>query len=637
MRISVRIRNKASQVLKPILRIYLFRSGLMARMAVLVFIGTLSLISLFAYFGTSALEGNTQRTLQERVVLAQVTASNIDYLLASVENVLSTEAGTLDPAGLESPGTAVQAAFRHLDFYASNALLLDRSGQVVGSFPEIGQAVSFENSAAVTSVLDGQPFAVSRSRRTVSSSTPMPIAVAPVRDQEGQPVGALLILINLSDPNLRTFSHPIGLGTTGYMDLIDSTGVILASTRPERVGEESDHGQTLTGLIRDRRQSVSACHDCHTSTERVKPSTEVLAFAPLSRAEWAVTVRQSEDEVFAETRLLQNRIFALMVVCLIGALFLVSLTTRSVISPVQALTAAAYRMASRDLTTPIRVHGHDEIAKLGQSFEIMRERLNASMAETQALNRDLDKRVQERTADLQKALAENARLYEELQHKEHLRRELLYRMISAQEDERKRISRELHDETCQLLTGLAYALDNVEADVPEPSHPAIERMRALTDNALDGVHRLISDLRPSLLDHLGLTSALRWYADQRLKGLGVQFTLREIGDARRLPPAIETALFRVAQEGINNIASHSHAQHALIVFEFADDSIRARIADDGCGFDVSGVVSSADGKRGLGLLSMEERMSAIGGDFRLQTAPGGGTVIRLFVPLETQL
>jgi signal transduction histidine kinase len=416
------------------------------------------------------------------------------------------------------------------------------------------------------------------------------------------------------------------------MDLVDLGGVILASTRRERVGQQSDHGETLAGMIRDHREAVSACHDCHTAAPPPELRRQVLAFAPLERAQWGVTVRQSEDEVFAAMRLLQIRIFVLMAIMLAGALVLVFLTTRSVITPIQELTTATRQIASGDLDTPIEVQGHDEIGTLARSFDAMRARLNE-------WNRELDKRVQARTADLAKATDEIKRLYAELQRKEQLRGELLHRVISIQEEERKRISRELHDETSQIMVSLAYGLDNIGemlaqgAPSPAEIEPLLENLRALAKTGRDGVNRIIFDLRPTMLDHLGLVPALRWYADTRLNGKGIRFDVREVGTARRLPPAIETALFRVAQEAINNIARHSHARRADLLFEYSDGRIQVSIADDGQGFDLTSAANPADGKRGLGLMGMEERMTAVGGEFCLHTAPGAGTTITLSVPL----
>ncbi len=605
--------------------------GLRTKMAVLVIIGILSLVSLFAYLGTAAQSENIERTLHERVVLAQAAASHVDYVLGAVEHGLSDVASKEVWRNQADTDTALKDAFRRLDFFASRAMLLDRSARLIADHPSLPSPTTFDNVPGILAVLQGKPFAVARYRRSLDDSFPATLAAVPIYDANGQVFGALAIDIDLTGSKLDIFAHPIGLGETGYMDLIDRDGLILSSTRPERIGQGSDHGQSLMGLIRDHRQAVSACHDCHTSEEQVTPVAEVLAFAPLNRVEWGVAIRQSEAEVFATPRLLQERVFGLMLISIGGALVLVYATTHNVISPIRGLTAATRRIAAGDLTTPILVYGQDELAELAHSFDVMRARLNTSIDETRALNRELDARVRQRTAELEKALAENAKLYAEVQRKDELHRELLYRTISAQEEERRRISRELHDETCQLLTGLGYALDNAQADAPPENRLALEQMHTLTDTALDGIHRIISDLRPTMLDHLGFIAALRWYAEMRFEGLGIQFFIREIGDTQRLPAAIETAVFRVVQEAINNIAQHSHATHASLVFEFADDCIEARIADDGDGFDPARA-TTGDGHWGMGLMGMEERMSAIGGTFRLRSSPGAGTVIRLRVP-----
>ncbi len=611
------------------------RFGLGAKLSVLVLIGMVSLLSLFAYLGTKALEENIQRTMHERVILAQTTASHIDYSIASAENILTQVANEEHWMNGSAADAALLRAYRHLGFFASRVFMLDQNGRFVAAYPPTAGTVSLADFTPVAEVLNGQSFAISRYAQPRSVCASCILAVAPVRDSVGNTKGALAIDIDITHPNIRAFSHPIGLGQTGYMDLVALDGLILASTRPERVGQESDHGYSLVGMIRDHRQSVSACHDCHTSPAQIVPRNEVLAFAPLDRAQWGVAVHQSEDEVFADIRLLQIRIFGLMGLAILGALVLVYLTTRSVLAPIQVLTAATRRIAAGDLGTPIGTHGQDEIEELTQSFDAMRSRLDSSMAEIQALNRQLDARVQERTRELEQALAENARLYAELARKEHLRGELLHRLISAQEEERKRISRELHDETCQVLTGLAYALDEAADQDTEPrSQASLEQMRHLTDTALDSIHRIIFDLRPTMLDHLGLIPAIRWYAEQRLAEPETAFNIREIGAPCRLPPAVETALFRVVQEAINNIARHAKAAHALFVFQFAEDCVEARIADDGQGFDMGQVAAGPIDERGLGLVGMEERMSAIGGSFSIRSTPGGGTIVKLRVPIE---
>jgi signal transduction histidine kinase len=599
--------------------------GLGARMTLTVLTGTVSLICLFAYLGTVALSENIQRTLQERVVLAQMTARHVDYLIANIRNGLTDSASRETWSDSSQVNVALERAYHHLNFSATQVFILDRTGHSIAAYPPIAATVSFGDFASVSAVLDGQPFAVSRYSRPLIPLAPSTIAAAPILDPNGQIIGALAMSINFANPNFRTFTYPIGLGETGYMDLIDRRGLILASTRPDRVGQESDHGSQLADMISELHSVVSACHDCHTAPSSLQPSRQVLAFAPLEQAQWGITVRQGEDEVFASIRQLQLRIFTLMTTFVAGDLILMYLTTRSVLVPVQALTEATRRITDGDLETPIAAYGRDEISTLARSFDAMRVRLKDSIEEIHSWNRELDAHVQERSAAYRTAL----------EQKEQLRSELLRRVINAQEEERKRISRELHDETCQLLTGLAYALDNAaEANSLPEVRRLLEQMHALTKSTLEGVHRIIFDLRPSMLDSLGLVPALRWYADTRLRGMGCVFVIREIGEPRRLPPPVETAIFRVMQEVINNIAQHSQARHVDFVIDTRDGWADVRVTDDGIGFDPDRLMGALEGKQGLGLMGMRERMDAVGGELHLRSVPGGGTAVRLIVPLN---
>ncbi|MCI0477679.1 MAG: sensor histidine kinase, partial [Anaerolineales bacterium] len=213
--------------------------------------------------------------------------------------------------------------------------------------------------------------------------------------------------------------------------------------------------------------------------------------------------------------------------------------------------------------------------------------------------------------------------------------ELLRRVLSAQEDERKRIARELHDETSQTLTALLYALDTAApaAETPE-SLRFLEKTRQLTQSASDGVHKIMFALRPRMLDQLGLVAAVRLYAKSRLDELGIQVEITERGRQRRLNSSVETELFRTLQEAINNIARHADARKVQLTFDFQEDALEISVEDDGIGFDVEQVPASADGRRGLGLVSMEERVSIVGGEFSLHSTAGQGTTVRIRVPLK---
>lgn len=231
---------------------------------------------------------------------------------------------------------------------------------------------------------------------------------------------------------------------------------------------------------------------------------------------------------------------------------------------------------------------------------------------------------------------EKARLYEELQRKEALRGELLRQIISTQEEERKRIARELHDVTGQELSTLAINLGAMATAPPsnaEEIRGKLEAAKSLALHSLDEVHKLIFDLRPSLLDDLGLIAAVRWYADRRLRPLGIEVHLETVGEERRLPSHIETALFRIVQEAIANIAQHAEAESASISLEFEQGAVAVHIEDDGRGFDVTETLSLEDGKRGLGLLGMKERVQLLGGGLKIDSRRGAGTELDIQIPL----
>lgn len=235
---------------------------------------------------------------------------------------------------------------------------------------------------------------------------------------------------------------------------------------------------------------------------------------------------------------------------------------------------------------------------------------------------------------------ENAKLYETLEKKEALRGELLEKVITAQEDERKRIARELHDELAQTLTALSMSMEAADAVIPPEMSQVkaqLERTKALADSTLQQTRKLILDLRPTMLDDLGLVPAIRWYAESRLEARGVQLDLRVTGPKRRLKPEVETALFRIVQEAINNIAKHAAASRATIQLGFEDGHVIGVIEDNGQGFDLDEALHSEDKTRRLGILGMRERATLFGGTLSLHSRPGQGTRVIVDFPVNGEV
>jgi signal transduction histidine kinase len=229
---------------------------------------------------------------------------------------------------------------------------------------------------------------------------------------------------------------------------------------------------------------------------------------------------------------------------------------------------------------------------------------------------------------------DNASLWEELKRKEAIRARLLAQTVTAQEQERERISRELHDETGQALTALLVQLKVLERlpDINAVSALAHD-LRELVVQTLEEVRRLARDLRPSTLDDLGLVPTLEWYvkAYRQKTSLNVEFIVN-VPDRLRLPRLTELILYRVVQEALTNVARHARASYVRIELEQRNDTVRLTVKDDGCGFDVAKTLDSQE--RSLGLLGMHERVELIGATLQLESIPGKGTCVQVEVSLD---
>lgn len=772
--------------------------GLQTKMGILVATGLTALVGIFGFLGVTTVRETVDRALQERVLLAQVTASHLDYVLdnvgASLRVAAEQEPLTKPDFSPELRHKVLRQVMAQSGQALRHVLLLDTEGRVLDAEPALPADLALHDVAA--------QIQTGANRIVLNTQAPylgvVTIMAIPLHDSSGRLVGALAACFDLSWPEIRDFLSILTLGNTGYLEIVDDQGLILLSTRPGQLLTKADHSESLVAMIQAGQAKVTTCHTCHISTQGPERWPETMAFAPLKKVPWGVVLRQAQEETFASSQQLQGRIVFLGVIAVIGAMVLVWLTTRGVIAPVQGLTAAAQRIASGDLDTPIPVKGRDEIGTLARTLDDMRSRLRVSIAQIQELNLELDRRVQERTREcleaqeillqrnrelaalnavamaitrpmrlgelLEKALQEvlhttgmdagaifllkdetgrlelgsfrgvdenaaqamirihmgdgdcagviekgrpvvipdlsyhqgkagvslqqaglrsmvhvplvsrgvsfgtlcvgtrephdfsqdkvdlltaiahqiavgieNARLYAELAHREQLRGELLQKVITAQEEERKRIARDLHDDTSQALTALIYSLETLESTCPSAeTRASLSLLRQRATQILDGVHKIIYDLRPSMLDHLGLFAALRWYAETRLQPLGVRLHVEERGDLHRLPPQTETALFRVVQEAINNIAKHAGARNVRLTFYSQDGILGIDVEDDGIGFNVSEVTRSADQYRGLGLVGMQERVGLLGGNITITSVQGLGTQVSIRVPLEVK-
>ena len=224
---------------------------------------------------------------------------------------------------------------------------------------------------------------------------------------------------------------------------------------------------------------------------------------------------------------------------------------------------------------------------------------------------------------------------QEAKQREELRSEMLRRIVAAQEAERQRIARELHDATGQSLTAIGLGLRGASSAIKKDGQKAISnfnQLEGMVDDALNELQRLIADLRPSHLDDLGLGAAVRWYSSEVQNRVPIIIHTDLEGCPDELPSETKIALFRIIQEAITNVIKHANAENAYIHMRCDDGVVSVHIEDDGVGFDPSNIFNP--NRPAWGLIGMKERVSLLDGSFNISSEPGYGTQLRVEIPFH---
>jgi signal transduction histidine kinase len=227
---------------------------------------------------------------------------------------------------------------------------------------------------------------------------------------------------------------------------------------------------------------------------------------------------------------------------------------------------------------------------------------------------------------------QEARL-EEAQRREALRSEMLRRIVAAQESERQRIARELHDETGQALTAIGLGLRGVSSSIQSDggnSTANLRQLEQLVEHSLLELQRLIADLRPSHLDDLGLGAAIRWYAGEIEKRLPLKLVVSIRDEKPDVSMEMKTTLFRITQEALTNVIKHSGANKVKVLLTYSTEGVLLEVIDDGVGFEPPVMQSTA--RPSWGLIGMQERASLLGGKFEITSIPGSGTRVNVYIP-----
>lgn len=325
----------------------------------------------------------------------------------------------------------------------------------------------------------------------------------------------------------------------------------------------------------------------------------VVAFTPIRSVEWALVVEEPwhtvADPLLRATE--WSPVIGMLV--LLVTLLVLWLGVRQIVQPLQALERKATQLGQGDFAAIAEpVGGIYEIQQLQNQLVQMAQKV--------------------------KLAQQNLRGY-------------LGAVTSGQEEERRRLARDLHDETMQSLIALNQQLQLAQLTVTdEHTTTPLNQMQQMATQIVADLRRLIHDLRPIYLEDLGLVPALNMLARDSGKNINIPVAFQLSGDVRRLPAAAELAFYRIAQEGLNNVARHAQASQAFVTLAFTDDSVTLMIQDDGVGFAIADTISEIATQGHFGLLGIQERAELIGAQASLSSSPNEGTKLSVFLPNPSQ-
>ena len=605
------------------------KGSLKKRITLLIIIGISVILLSLGVASHYIIQKDIDGLMNKKLSLSRLTRNNVDNIIkdniSRLYDISISGVVDLDDGDMKPEKEAVKAAYRY-SIFTDGIFLLDNGGNVLLNYPERMRDASLNilSIEPVSRMLSlGKPV-VSNLYTVEPSKKKVIYVLVPLKDKNGRTVGVAGGQIDPTSPLLLQKLGLIDIGKNEFIDIVDSNGLVIASSDPSRMFTHCDRNGFFSTIISERKERVASCHVCHEAGNRKEKLSTVLAFVPLETAPWGISIQELKTDVFASAANLKSLFIGLGFIFLGTAFILTIGISRSIVNPLKELIRGTDLIARGDLSNPIAPHGSDEIGTLSRSFETMRRRLVKSGERIQRHTQELEIRVKERTRQIN----ESQRRAEKL----------LKKVISTQEEERKRIARELHDDTLQDMLAALMRIDICRVNPTKITPDKIDTIRGIIMKAYDGLISMMQNLRPSLLDDLGLIAAVQSLLNMHLGDKGIHYFINTEGlKDKRFRPEVEIILFRIVQEAVANIARHAQAEHVFVLFKCDINHVYAEIEDDGIGFDLSSLIIQAPDardRRGLGILGMKERALLIGGAMEICSQPGIGTKIGIKIPLK---
>jgi len=426
----------------------------------------------------------------------------------------------------------------------------------------------------------------------------------------------------------RFVNHTMKQDYVRYVSIIDPSGKIVMHSDLRQVGK-----------IYKNNLHPGTIHSCDPSSSHAHLIQEediyYNIFAPIEVSGarlGTVSLGYSYAAVENEIATARRQIILIgLVTIVIGGIFSYFLAT-FISLPINRITDAMEQVANGELNSPLMINRNDEIGTLANSFNKMAEDLGRHRKHLEVLVEDRTAELEGANIQLQQEITERIRAEEELKQSQEQLRDLASHLQLIREEERSRIAREIHDELGQALTALKMDVHWLGLRLPTNQQLLIDKIKSMSgllDTTVQAVRRISSELRPGLLDDLGLTAAIEWQAHEFCSRAGLKCDIRSEPEDIILDQSLSIALFRIFQETLTNIARHAQATRIEVILQKNTATVEMEVRDNGKG--VTAEQLAAPGS--FGILGIKERVHFLGGELKISGIPHQGTTVHVSLPI----
>ncbi len=479
--------------------------------------------------------------------------------------------------------------------YDGGIIILDDEGFVGVTRPFrpdlIGQDFSQESYFTQARAFPNNPFFFSDIIKEPGTDEDVIVITVPIRNANGQFTGVIAGRFYLSFQRLGQEIQKLKVGEEGIAYLVDRTGRVIYHPSSRLIGTDFSQREAVEQL--QSGKGVGAI------TTQQDPGT-VEGYAIVDVTDWGLVIVEPWTQA---VRPAQDALIPVAVVLIIGLItvaIFVSLGVQRVTDPIQNLVTQTRQVAAGDYDAKVTLSRIKEIRELGMAFNEMVEQIRKYRAG-----------VRQYVADITR----------------------------TQEEERKRIARELHDDTVQSLIAINQRLELTKVTLEDPTdaRPLLNEVKTMVTGAIASVRQFSRDLRPLALEDLGLLAAIQYQVNQLAQSEGIDVHFHVEGEIGELPADMEVSIYRILQETLNNVKKHANATEVKVTGIFSEDQIILTIKDNGQGFEVPEAMTDFASSGSFGMMGLQERAQLFGGNLVVQSEPNKGTTVHLVIPRHSKL